>query len=476
LSLELILRELNERKSRRFILDEYCFKEQLDFINDPARFKTAVCSRRAGKTEACAADLIWTAMNNEGVVCLYITLSRANAKRLIWPIMNRVNKYFNLGFKPNESELSLTHQKTGSVIYLSGAKDKSEIEKFRGLATKKVYVDEAQSFRAYIKELIDEVLGATLFDYNGVVCLTGTPGPIPAGYFHDAAHSEGWAHHTWTLHVNPHIERKSGKKVQDLINEELARMKVDITDPKVQREYFAKWVVDLNSLVLKYDKVLNHSDIIPACQSHVIGVDIGHDDADAIAVIGWNDNSPKAYLVDEDIKPKQGITELADKIAAYVGRYKPNAIVMDTGGLGKKIAEEIRRRFGLPIIAAEKSRKFEHLEILNDALRRGDFIARSDSQFAHDCMLVEWDRDKQQPDKLVISDKYHSDIIDAVLYAYRKVLTWLYKPEPPKPVLGTPEYDQAKEDEMRRIALEAMKRASQNNDDLDESGWEDPWA
>jgi hypothetical protein len=41
-------------------------------------------------------------------------------------------------------------------------------------------------------------------------------------------------------------------------------------------------------------------------------------------------------------------------------------------------------------------------------------------------MLCEWDR--SNPEKPEISDKYHSDVCDAVLYAFRESLHWLHVP------------------------------------------------
>ena len=64
----------------KFCLEEFLFKEQLCLARDPARFATAVCSVRAGKTVTCAADLIDTAIHNPGTVGLYITLARSSAK------------------------------------------------------------------------------------------------------------------------------------------------------------------------------------------------------------------------------------------------------------------------------------------------------------------------------------------------------------------------------------------------------------
>jgi hypothetical protein len=429
-----------------------------------------VCSRRAGKSVACAADLLDTATKHDNVVCLYITLKRINAMRIIWPELLRINSVYKLGGQPNETYLSLTFP-NGSVVYCTGAKDKSEIENFRGLALKKVYIDECQSFRPHIEELIDDVISKALFDYAGTLCLIGTPGMVPAGYFYKCATSDAWAHHAWTMFNNPHLERKSGKPVLTLVQDDCARMGVEITHPKIQRECYGRWVTDLDSLVFQYSAERNHFDAIEhgSDWEFVIGVDLGFDDADAVAVIGWHKHRKQTYLLHEDVRNKQGITELAEQLDALIKKYDPLKVVMDTGGLGKKIAEEMRKRHTLPIVAAEKQRKFEFIELLNDAMRTGRFFAGKSSRFAQDSLLVEWDYDKTTPDKKVISDGYHSDICDAVLYAYREALHWLTEPEPVTVKPGTPTWLQKQAEEMEAQALRNLER-EKSGDMWDEMG------
>lgn len=458
---------LARRERPQFTIENFCFKEQIDFIRDPFQFKTAVCSRRSGKTIACASDLIDTALKNKGVVCLYITLKRVNAKRIIWPELLKINRDYTLGGTPNETDLSLKFE-NDSVIYCSGAKDKSEIENFRGLALKKVYIDEAQSFRPHIEELIDDVVSKALFDYAGQLCLTGTPGMVPAGYFYKCATGTAWSHHAWTMFQNPFLEKKSGKKVLQLVQDDCARMGVDISHPKIQRECYGRWVTDLDFLVFKYDSTKNHYGTIDYRKDweFVIGVDLGFDDADAVCVIGWHKYQKVAYLIHEDVRAKQGITELSAKIENLIKEFDPLKVVMDTGGLGKKIAEEMRKRYALPIVAAEKVRKFEHIEILNDAMRTQRFFAKNDSRFAQDSMLVEWDRDVTNPDKLKISEGYHSDICDAVLYSYREALHWLSEDAPVKIAPHTPAWFNKQVEEMEAQAVKVQR---------EQSGEEDMW-
>lgn len=464
----LIVQEL-EARSRGFKLTDFCFPEQLAFVNDRSRFKTAVCSRRAGKTVGIAADLIDTALKEARMASLYVTLSRLNAKRLIWQDLLTINSAYKMGGEPNLSELTLT-MPNRHIIYLSGAKDATEVEKYRGFPLKKVRIDEAQAFRSYLRELVDDVLAKSLYDYNGDLALTGTPSPIAIGYFHECAISGEWSHHAWNMLVNPHLKRKSGRDPMELILEDCKRMGVTIDHPKIQRECFGRWTRDVESLVLTWQEH-NHYDALPvgARWSHVLGVDLGYSDADAIACIGWHPGGPGAYLREECIRTKQGISELVAQIGHFIRKYDPQAIVMDTGGLGLKIAEELRRRYSLPIKAAEKQRKFEFLALLNDAMRTRRFFAQRDSRFVQDSFLLEWDRDKTNGDKLIVSDAFHSDVIDAVLYAYREALHWLHRPEVPKPKVGSPEHDKMIVEQMEEDARRQLDR----NDD-DPANWAPP--
>lgn len=433
-----------------FSLEKFLFDKQWKFVTDPHPYKIAVCSRRSGKTVSCAAHLIHTALENPDLVCLYITLSRNNAKKLIWKEILKINMDYALGGVQDSTELSITFPNK-SVVYLSGAKDSSEIEKFRGLPIKLAYIDECQSFREYIKELIDDVLEPALLDHAGTLCLIGTPGPIPSGYFYECAEkSDVWAKHKWTFFENPFIEKKSGKTHQELLNRVLTRRGVTESDPSIQREFFGRWVLDSDSLWIHYNKDINHFIELDKNlkYNYIMGIDLGFVDADAIAVLAWSINDPTTYLVEEVVVKKQGLTELVQEIAALQKKYEISKMVIDEGGLGKKLAEEMRRRHQLPVQAADKTRKQETVAFLNDALRTGRLKAKSASHFAQDSYLVEIDRNKSTPDRIKLSDRYHSDIIDAVIYAFKESPAFAYQKEPDKALYGSKQWAKDEEDKM----------------------------
>jgi len=457
-------------KRPQFSITDFCFDKQLAFVQDPAKFKTAVCSRRAGKSHACIADMYHTAKSFPAINVVYITLNRRSAKRIIWrELTTLISQYeINADGSPNcqinNTELSITLNNK-STIFLAGADDEGEIDKFRGLAIKKVYIDEAQSFRSYIKELVNDVLVPALYDYDGSLILIGTPGPVPNGYFYDASNNPSWAHHHWTVYDNPWISRKSGKPVSEIIATANARRGINESHPTHLRENLGIWVKDPNSLVFAFDPALNTFDSLTQTQlddmQFIFGIDIGWKDADAIAVIGYNFTEKVVYLVEELITSKQTISDLVNQIKALQSKYKPIKMVMDAGALGKKIQEEILQRYGLFIEAAEKQRKLEFIELMNDDLRTRRLKVFSGSRFAEDAWRVEWDRDGS---KQKVSDRFHTDIGDALLYGWRESRHYQAEPLIPDPVKDSEDYMRMLEERDAEALMQAKNRT--NIDDI----------
>lgn len=453
------------------LIRDISFPKQDAFVTDPARFLSALCTRRAGKTNGLALRFFRTAQKYPRALLPYIALTRDSAKNIMWGILQELDDKYKIGAKFTESDLTVTLPNEAK-IKLFGADMENFIKRLRGIKSPGAAIDEAQDFGAHIVSLVDDVLTPAISDYpDGWLALTGTPGKIPLGLFHEITGEGkyGYSRHEWGLYENPYLPN-----ARQFVAEIKAKKQWADDHPTYQREYLGKWVMDLEALVFKYKPDQNHYDSLPDMGrgwEYVIGVDLGFDDSDAIAVIGWHPRIKEAYLVYEHVAAKQGITELANQIGALIGKYDPLKVVMDTGGLGKKIAEEMQRRYSLPVEAAEKDRKLEYIEIMNDALRLRRFYAKKTSHFAYDCARVKWDRESIKPK---ISEDFHSDITDAALYAYREALHWLHVPELERPAPGTGDWLKEQEDAMEEAA-EAMARGDQEDDlwgDLKSQGLE----
>lgn len=428
------------------------FPEQDAFVQDASQFIAALCTRRAGKTNALALRFVRTMRANPGSTSRYIALTRDSAKEIMWPVLHEVNDRYKLGATFLEGNLSMVLPNQAR-LRLFGADMRNFIRRLKGVKSPAIAIDEAQDFGPHIEHLIDDILEPSLADYkDSWLALTGTPGPIPRGLFYDITEHKkrGFSLHKWSLYDNPYMPDPRGfvKKLKE-------KKGWDDETPTLIREYGGRWILDMESLLIRYVPAKNHYDKLPVLHwNYLLGVDIGHKDADALAVIAWSEETPNIYLVEEQVTKGQDITQLSNQIEALSKKYDIAKIVMDEGALGKKIAEEMRRRKNIPVHPADKARKFENVAFLNDWLRQGKFLARKDSVFAQDSYQLQIDHEKTTPDKLVVKKGFHSDIIDAVLYAFKESPAFTYQAPPPKPQYGTKQWADQEAEEMERIAEE----------------------
>lgn len=452
ISTKAVEKELRRRAAVQAAFTEIPFAQQDAFVQDGARFLTAQCTRRAGKTNGLALKFFNTMHKHPSSQSVYLALTGDSARDIMWPVLKELNDKYSWNCSFLDSRLTMTHP-NGAQLKLYGADMKNFIKRLKGRKYPGVAIDEAQDFGTHLRSLIDDVLTPALVDYeDSWLALTGTPGPVPQGYYFEVTHQKkyGFSNHEWTINDNPYINNAEAF-IQKLMKDRAW----DDNNPTLLREYRNKWVLDVESLWVRYRESKNHFNAIPPGKwTYIMGIDVGFNDADAIAVLAWNEGSPVTYLVEECITKKQDMTSLVEQIKHLAKKYDVAKMVIDEGGLGKKLAEEMRRRHHVPVQAAEKQRKQETVAFLNDALRLSKFMASKDSRFAQDSYLIQTDWEKTTPDKIVIKKSPHSDIIDAVLYAFKESPAFGFQPVIPPPVKGTPEYYQKEEEDMFDAELE----------------------
>jgi hypothetical protein len=434
------------------------FPQQNAFVEDPSRYLDAQCSRRAGKTNGLALRFFKTMDKHPKSQCIYLGLTLESAREIMWPVLQEINEKYQIGCTFLESKLTMKHP-NGATLKLFGADMKNFIKRLKGRKYPGVGVDEAQDFGTHLQSLIDDVLTPSIADYpDSWIALTGTPGPVPQGYFFDVTCNKkyGFSHHEWTLMENPHMPNP-----QEFLKDLTTKREWLNDNPTLLREWRNKWVLDVESLWIRYNEKINHFQELPKEYkwNYVMGVDIGFNDADALAVLAWSEATPITYLVEEMVTKKQGISALVEQIETLQKKYDVYKIVMDEGALGKKVAEDMRARFGCPLEPADKAHKQSNVEFLNDALRLGKFKAKGASRFAQDSYLVQIDWDKSTPKRIVIKKKPHSDIIDSVLYAFRESYAYTHRKEVEKPKPGTKEWAELQSNDMWEAELNGHLKA-----------------
>lgn len=444
------------------------FTAQNRFISDTSRFIVAQCSRRAGKSNGLAIRFFRTMESHPGSRSVYLSLTRESAFEIMWPALIDIDERFKLGCTFTESKLLISHP-NGSQLKLFGADQKNFAKRLKGKKHPAIAIDEAQDFGSHLQFLVDDVLTPCMTDYaDAWFALTGTPGPIPAGYWYDISHERkyGFSWHGWTLLDNPYLPDPKA-----FIADLKQRREWSESHPTLQREWYNNWVLDLESLWIRYVKEKSDYVSIPdANWNYLLGVDLGYEDADALAVLAYSDVSPTTYLVDEVVIPHQGLTELVNEINKLRERYEISKIVCDEGGLGKKMAEEIRRQHKIPIHPADKKRKQETVTFLNDAMRKGYFKAKHTSRFARDSQNIQIDKEKTTEDKYKLKGP-HSDIIDAVIYAFKESPAYAWEVPKPAVKVGSQQWAKKQEDDMFAQALERAQYEKQMAEDPFEDDW-----
>lgn len=433
--------------------------KQRAFVEDPAKSKAALCSRRAGKSWGIACWLLEGGFDDPGGLSVYVARSKGNARLIIWPALDQINQRYKLGLKLREIDNQLMVQlPNGHRIWLAGAKDSSEVGKFRGPKYRRVAIDEAQEYGAYLREMVAEVFEPALLDKDGELCLTGTPAPVPAGLFYEATTGDGgpkWSTHTWTVLDNPHVSNAA-----EFLRRYREKYGIDENHPTYRREWLGEWVRDDGALVYPYSGALNAFDgVLPEGQyTYAIGVDLGVNDASAWVVAACRRGHPEVYVL--EAWKKEGLIPSA--VAAHCERFLkkyPNAqLVVDSGGLGKGYAEEMRQTYGIPAIPAQKNDKRGFQELVAGDLLAGviriDPHEKAARPLLDEIGILQW-----LPDKTAEDPRFENHAADAFLYAVR-ALRPVYRPEldPPKP--GSPEWFAAERARERKAAQEAARKRS----------------
>jgi len=417
--------------------------KQLAFALDPAKRKTARCGRRAGKTTALEFMYMKAAREYPGMTLPYICISRAQGKRNFWRPLKTLDAKYGLGWQFNETSLEATTP-NGSIIWVCGAADEDDMEKFRGTAYPLVAIDESSSFKPHLQAMVEDAVEPALEDYNGTLAMVGSPGRIPAGMFFDATTGvkKGWSNHHWTVLDNPMFPRWAG--APDWQTQALAwlldyrtRRGWSEDHPTFRREILGEWVEDGDSTVYKYGESRNTFHELPNVREwyYILGLDFGFDPDPTAFSVGAFSPTAKEYFVMETFAATHMLADdVAAKIRAYEDQY--GAFMCKVGdSSGKQFWTELNQRKGTSIRSADRKQKPDFIEMMNNDFYAGRVKVKAGDPLVDEYKRLVWndDRTKEHPGR-------PNHRADATLYAWRESRHWAGVQEgPPLPAEGTPE-------------------------------------
>jgi len=452
--------DLSEIVDTKFIdFSRDLFDKQREFIDSPAKKKAAICGRRAGKSVCCAYYLVKTAYEKKCSVA-YIALSRKSAKDIIWYEITTILDRYKIEYETDLTALQI-RLPNGSHINLHGAGSDREIDKHRGMHYELIIIDECGSlqFMPLLDNMLNNVLGPTLFDSGGTICMISSPGPICSGQFYRITEGQipGWAVHHWTVLENPKFPRwRKHKNWRKEARELLGQLREENgwTDesPVYKREWLGKWIKEAVSLVYKFDADRNMFNQLPVDVeewNYLIGVDFGIVDSSAIVVGAYSLNSPVLYIVDSFKNNGLSPGEVADIIKKFYEQYKPLSIVADSNGIGLAFISELENRYTIPIQKAEKMEKIAFIEMLNDDLKKGRIKIKDDLyELLEEITTLQW----KDIERKILPDTMEDHLLDAQLYMWRDSLHYMGKKPKAKPKLGSREWaDQMFDDTVAKL-------------------------
>lgn len=473
-----------------------CFKEQLEFIHDPSRRKANKAGRRSGKTYAVVIYLIYTALTKPGSNSVYICLNFNQARRAVWYSTRTgivgLDARYGLGLKFNATYLEATAP-NGSRISFLGGENAQLIEKFRGDAYDLVVVDECKSFRPKVfDELIRDILIPATMDTRGTVAMVGNPGYLPLGTYYEVTRPDSerslpyarrknasrdelaqrpWSVHHWTAAANNVVKDRWGVPVDvwaECLAEKAANGWSD-DNPGWRTEYLGEWVIDGTGRVYAFSDVEGHNTYKPRQEEppagsnalcgldpahewrYLLGVDLGSNDATAFVVAAYSPTCDTLYYVYDYTDTGMTMAQVAAKVLELEDQFGFEAMVADTGGLGKTIVESLNDTYELYLEPASKGDKMANIALMNSDFHEGRIKAHPDLRLTHEWSTLVLD---SQGEKVARHQEDHC--ADAALYIYRHANHHFFQRPAKELTPGTPEWRQA---DIKRRQQEALERA-----------------
>lgn len=439
-----VLEEYARRQAllRQLDWDKLFFGPQKAFIEDPAQFKVACCSRQSGKTHGSAGALLKAALEMPGSTPIYINLNRTSAQGTIWPALKSIrdSEGLQMEFIRADSSVRLHN---GSEIKVYGAGSMREMDKIRGLGASLnlVVLDEAQNFGSDMYILIRQVLLPATVTHKAPILVTGTPNAACAGPFYDIVHGggemfkdtsekgSGWSVHGWTMKDNPHIPD---------VDEQYERHKAanNWTDasPGFRREYLGEWVRDTEGLCYNLTQSMM-VDTFPVGDAddwrYILGVDVGTADPWAFTVLASSRALGQTYVLESYRQEDMSTLQAGGEIERLRDVYPITAIVVDTGGQGANPVRQWKDTH--PTIPAEAVKKGYGsvdmgISIINADIAAGKLFFLKDScgHLIDEAQILIWDQRRSPTGarRVKRGDSYPDHACDSFRYAYTKVRTW----------------------------------------------------
>lgn len=441
----------------RQLIERRCHAKQREMLLNTARFKLVCCPRRTGKTTYNIFETIVHDDMFPGSMIAYIVPdSKAHAKDLFWEPAKKMNEALHLGWIFKEVEKRIITP-NGTHIILLGSGDKDSVGRLRGSAWSLVLFDEAKDFGSHFSELVMEAVLPGLGDYGGSMIMSGTPGDIFDGIFYEISTTtpEGWCVAKWIKSDNTFL-RAEERDLQKVWETAYKPLNIAMDSPKFRREQKAEWVREDSERAYLYHPVRNYycGELNPLIEyEYICGIDIGKGDKLVLQPAAFSYADENLYYLEPIARRGMFLEQMCEQWEILHKKYNFIGTVVDTGGLGVMIVDDLNMRKGYNWQAAKKGvgYKLGAVEQMNNDFLMGKIKAHPDSLIAQ-----AWSRSIKNKDNGL---PMHSDECDAALYVHRYSFHWQGAYATPTPEKSTDAWwlEQEKEEIEKAIALRKQR-------------------
>jgi len=403
------------------------FPKQKEIIEHPAKLKAIQANRRSGKSYTAGLYLLKEAFDYPKVSVLYVSLTRDSCMRIMMKdVLDKINTDMGLRAKFNKHEMSVTLP-NGSIIYLLCIDSTPEsANKILGQKYRLIIIDEAAFFRNNLKKLIFEVLMPCIADYDGTIMMISTTSHMLNSFYYKVMNGleKGWQLFKFGYKDNPHMRNELQKQIDMLIDNNPNV----IHTPEFRRMYLNEWVVS-DSLHVYRPQETTFIDTLPPLTNwrYVLGIDLGYEDSTAFVVACYHPNNDKMYIIEEYEQKEMIVYDVAKVIERLSKKYNFDTMVID--GASKQVVEELKKRYGLPLIISEKQDKRGHIELLNS-----DFVMDK-VKILNECVSIKKQMSELLWDETILNSRgkwvevksQPNHLLDATLYIHRYIYNYTWK-------------------------------------------------
>lgn len=453
--------------------------EALAAAKDQGPYISVVCPRRAGKTYMAAMLALITGEIKPYSLTLIISLNLKQLRRLYWTGgasgLHAINRKYKLNIEFHDSFIRWTHE-NGSIGYLLGTDDAEQLEVIRGMEADLYIVDECKSFvPGNLDTLVDDIIEPQRATRKGRLLLIGTPGSVPAGAFWRgtcpaAKDSQGrpylvgidenykplprvdawgrtpesdllWSCHHWTLKDNTAVPHQWSEALR-----KKRAMGWGDDDPTWCREYLGHWAIGGDrGLVFRYSSLKGGGKVtwVPERTSGnptglpdegapwrlIGGLDYGYEDATALVLGGYSRRLGQLRVFWDHNQTHMLVSDLVALLHRVQDMFGSlDEIHADFGGGGSTLSNTLAQDYGFPIVRANKREKHDYLELVNDAMARGEVLIVENTPLESQLLTNAWKLPNDRPEtiaemarkgRLFEDDAIPNDSTDAFVYMFR---------------------------------------------------------